>query len=214
MPKDVTLHVYQLAPSQGGSFMSRFLPGLGMGAYHTSLEIDGYRYTFAANAGIIKTLSRNEGLPEGANFQESVTLGTTDCSAEQLKDVLDRMATKFHNTAYHLVHRNCNHFSETFATACCLYNELPDCKDTKQLSTYPSFVNRLANTGRSVVGHDEDIVPTDVFQEASYAVRAQDRIGWDLESSKSSAPSKSKSPQQKKQLTEKQKALLQKLRKK
>lgn len=85
--KDVILHVYQLtdvapAPEQsnrnnrgnnssgsgtnrteGGSgswFTRTFLPAIGLGAYHTSLQIHGYRYTFTGNYGIVKCFSHVE----------------------------------------------------------------------------------------------------------------------------------------------------------
>ena len=75
--KDVTLHVYELQTSpdeqqqrqstgaRALSFFSRMLPSMGMGAYHTSLEVMDDRYTFAANAGIVKSRSRTEAVPPG-----------------------------------------------------------------------------------------------------------------------------------------------------
>jgi hypothetical protein len=198
MLNDVVLHVYQLELEQGGSFVSRFLPSLGMGAFHTSLEVDGYRYTFASNAGIVKTEARNEGVPSGAVFKQSIPLGVCACNRAQLNAVIKQLGQVFHGTSYHLVHRNCNHFTETLGSAIVLYDRLVDMKQGR-LKTFPEWINRLANTSKMVVSHDEDIIPCNVLAEARKAVGADQKVGWDLK-------------QTKKTLTESQKAALAKIR--
>jgi hypothetical protein len=58
-----------------------------------------------------------------------------------------------------LVHRNCNHFTETFATALLNYEDLMEGKPLLgRLNVYPVYINRLATTGAAFVGHDDDIV--------------------------------------------------------
>ena len=250
--KDVTLHIYQLqapegsssnnnndnaassnntrtrATSGGGrtpSFLSRFLPTIGMGVYHTSVEIDGYRYTFGAGRGIIKTRAQNEGVPTGAVYQECIALGACHCRHRgEINGVVNKLQTFFHSTAYHAVHRNCNHFTETFATALILHDKLINSKkgddDIIRLKTFPAWVNRLANTSKLMVGHDEDIVPCNVFAEARTAVGADEKVGWDFDSkndsdAKKAATAKTKSSsnkQTKRTLTEAQKKALAKIR--
>ena len=229
--KDVVLHVYKLlnddaTASRGGGggggmggFLSRLLPSMGMGAYHTSLEVDGYRYTFAANAGIIKTSSRNEGVPTGANFQESIPLGANSLKNRgELTQVVKILGDEyFTSTAYHLVHRNCNHFTETLATAIILNRTLAEPNNCpSSLSTYPTWINRLANTSQNLIGHDEDIVSCNVLKEAKKAVGADEKVTWGLSSSKkeSSSSSRKVTASGKKELSEKQKAALAKIRKK
>jgi hypothetical protein len=46
--------------SRGSWFTRTFLPAIGFGAYHTSLQIHGYRYTFTGNFGIVKCFSHVE----------------------------------------------------------------------------------------------------------------------------------------------------------
>ena len=227
--KDVILHVYKLlnddggggsgggASSRGMSFLSRLLPSMGMGAYHTSLEVDGYRYTFAANAGIVKTLSRNEGVPPGAQFQESIPLGASSMSNRgELNQVIKVLGDEFFTpTAYHLVHRNCNHFTETLATAVILNRTLAEPNCPTSLSTYPSWINRLAYTSQTMIGHDDDIVSCNVLKEAKKAVGADEKVTWSLSSDKDNSSSSRKvTASGKKELTEKQKAALAMLRKK
>jgi hypothetical protein len=226
--KDVTLHVYQLeAPaSEEGhrinnrrtapSWMMRFLPSVGLGAYHTSLEVDGYCYTFVAQRGIMKTSSRNEGVPPGASYKEAIDLGASACESRgQMTQIIKNLGTLFHANAYHLLHRNCNHFTETLATSLILKDELVDQTRPSRLKTYPEWVNRLANTSKVMVGHDEDIVPCNVWEEARMATGANEKVGWELSSSSSKTaatkPSK-KTSNTKKELTDKQKAILAKIR--
>jgi len=216
--KDVVLHVYELQPGSGSngnssSFLTRFLPSVGMGAYHTSLEVEGYRYTFAANAGILKTISQNEGVPRGASYKEAIPLGSCACNRGELNAIVKKMGLTFHGRSYHLIHRNCNHFTQTLATAIILNDALVD-KNQGRLDTYPEWINRLANTSGMVVSHDQDIVPCDVMAEARKATGADEKVGWDLlskDETKSSL-SKSSTKQSKKQLTDKQKAMLAKIK--
>jgi len=168
--KDVVLHVYELKPENGqetsSSFWYRMLPSIGMGAYHTKIEMDGYHYTYVANQGIVKTLSRYQGVPSNAKFKESIVLGTCSLRGE-VNSIIRELRKTFKPNGYHMVHRNCNSFTETFATAIILYDQLVE--DIK-LETYPQWVNRLANTGKMVIPHDSDIVPCNVLEEARNAV--------------------------------------------
>jgi len=226
--QDVILHVYELqtTPDQqpeqqqstgvrAMSFFSRVLPSIGMGAYHTSLEVMDDRYTFAANAGIVKTRSRNEAVPPGANYKESIPLGA--CSVRnrgELQEIINKLQIFFHGSAYHLVHRNCNHFSETFATAIILQETLAEPGGPQKLKSYPDWINRLANSSKLVVGHDADIVPCNVLEEARKAVGADQKVGWDFNNKNDKTAGGKRNSSGKKELTEKQKAALAKIRNK
>ena len=226
--QDVVLHVYELQTpesqqqqqqqSTGGralSFFSRLLPSIGMGAYHTSLEVMDDRYTFAANAGIVKTRSRNEAVPPGATYKEAIPLGA--CSVRnrgELQEIVKQLQVFFKPDGYHLLHRNCNHFTETFATAIILQDALAEpSKDQHRLKSYPEWINRLANTSKTMVSHDPDIVPCRVLEEARKAVGADQKVGWDFSNNNSKQTKSSKRTSSgKKELTEKQKAALAKIR--
>lgn len=227
--KDVVLHVYSLqtpaeqqqqmdstAGGRAASFFSRMLPQIGMGAYHTSLEVMDDRYTFAANAGIVKTRSNREGIPPGASYKEVIPLGA--CSVKnrgEVQEIIQKLSSNFGPNSYHLVHRNCNHFTETLATALILQDNLSEPNSIlKRLKTYPEWVNRLANTGRMVVSHDSDIVPCNVLLEAGKAVGADEKVGWDFKAGNDNkrTTTQSKIKGGKKELTEAQKAALANIR--
>lgn len=157
--KDVVLNVYTLAIPDGSaaggaeqqrsstaSFFSRLLPSVGLGAYHTSLQVDGSTYTFTAGAGIVRqNLSRTgtggvASCPPNAVFKEAIPLGS--CRPKHRGEVaaIAKALEEFFGplTAYHLVHRNCNHFTETFATALILHDEL--------MEDYCCFAEATTNT--------------------------------------------------------------------
>lgn len=128
----------------------------------------------------------------------------------QINAILKNLGENFHGRSYHLVHRNCNHFTATLATAIILNDQLVDPKQGR-LNSYPEWINRLASSSSMVISHDDDIVPCNVMTEARKASGADGKIGWDLRSSQTGNASASKSSTQqssKKQLTDKQKAML------
>jgi PPPDE putative peptidase domain len=246
--------------------VGKMLPSIGMGAYHTSLRIGTNHdsgpytttYTFVANHGIVqekrqRSSSNNmvNALPSHATFKEEITLGSCTCPRGQVNEIIQILSQYyFTNTSYHLVHRNCNHFTETFAMALIHYPEFIDQMNQMQndlrpkpprrrsstlLSTYPDWINRLANTGANVISHDTDIIPCQPYNEAYHAVtkitldscKSSDGGRWGAfasvvpgsktnataTSSSSAITSKSKK-NDKKELTEAQKKLLEKIRKK
>jgi PPPDE putative peptidase domain len=160
---DVTLNIYKLSvPAAEGSssnfWTSRLLPAIGIGAYHTSITVGTKQhYTFAARHGIVE--SRKEPTDSSAVFQESLFLGYCRLHRGQVLEIVQNMKATFSETAYHLVHRNCNHFTETFATALLRYDDIMAGKQlVGRLDVFPVYINRLAATGSVFVGHDDDIV--------------------------------------------------------
>merc|ERR1712154_41662 len=93
----------------------------------------------------------------------------------QLQEVIQRLSTLFYSPheSYDYVHRNCNHFTETLATALIML-EQPEqnYKDSARLQTYPKWLNRLANTG-AMVGMSGNssggVAPSEILSEAKVA---------------------------------------------
>jgi hypothetical protein len=143
-------------------------------------------------------MNNNPTLPSHASFKEEIILGSCTCQRGEINEILQMLTQRyFTNTSYHLVHRNCNHFTETFATALIYYQDFMDQKNAmsnditasnssssrgirlrppqqqqqqQRLSTYPDWINRLANTGANVISHDSDIIPCHPYYEAYHAV--------------------------------------------
>jgi hypothetical protein len=218
----VILNIYELNPptseengNAAASFFSRLLKPIGLGTYHTSLEVRGYCYTFSAVAGIQKSSNTNKELhvPPGGSFKESITLGviSDDMDPGKINECINQLRSSFFtNTSYHLACRNCNSFSETFATALFLADGQEI--EGNSLSSYPSWVNRLAKSGSKLIEHDD---VCDVMKEARAASGVEGKVGWSLKPSSSSVATKNSNQSKKKKvLTEKQKKVLEKLRKK
>ena len=259
--KKIVLNVYELAmtPDQQQqeqqqqqsssasiiSFFSRILPHAGLGAYHTSLDVNGYCYTYGMG-GISKTTIANKHnhIPPSATFIESIILGSlnlciadTDNDLSMIHTCINNLRQKsFTETGYHVLHRNCNHFTETFATALIIAHDLLRDRPP-ELKSYPKWINRLArssstfltnhvpkntiNNNDNISASPAPISPCNVMEEARIAAGLDGKIGWDLTSSSSAATSSTAKHsmkdnrgkgKQKKELTEAQKKILGKLK--
>ena len=200
-----------------------------IGAYHTSIDVRGFRYQFGANIGISRTASPHGGgdtadsirfVPPNGAYRESIVLGQTWSGQGEINAIVQRMRDDgFRGDTYHLVKRNCNHFSETFAMALILGNELLEegnC-DLRTLDKFPAWVNRLARIGSSL-GNEDGNAACDVVAEARVAAGAKRKVGWDFAPSSSEnnggarGSTADRSGSQKKELTDKQKIALAKLK--
>mmetsp|Transcript_19007 Transcript_19007/g.29710 ORF Transcript_19007/g.29710 Transcript_19007/m.29710 type:complete len:239 (+) Transcript_19007:132-848(+) len=235
MADNVVLNIYDLVPDQQNqsneqqqrSGFSRMFIGLleplGLGMYHTSVDIGGFRYQFGSTLGISRTNSPVGGgdsaesrryVPGNGQYRESIILGQTFCNQKEINSIIQKLRdSKFSGDNYHLAHRNCNHFSETFATALILGNELVEGGDTNmRLEKFPKWVNRLAKTTSSGMSRDSEMV-CDVIAEAHNALDCDKKVGWGITSAvKKSLSSVDRS--KKKELSAKQKEVLAKLKRK
>lgn len=192
-----------------------------IGAYHTSIDVRGFRYQFGANVGITRTSSPRGGgdtadsirfVPPNGAYRESIVLGQTWTEQGEINAIVQRMRDDaFRGGTYHLLRRNCNHFSETFAMALILGNELLEGNGVRTLEKFPAWVNRLARTGSSL-GKEDGNAACDVVSEARVAAGAKGKVGWDFNSNDGARGTADQSRSQKKELTDKQKKALAKLK--
>lgn len=238
MIDNVILNVYDLIPDGNSNqqsqqqqqqpsaligFFSNVLKPLGFGAYHTSIDVGGFRYSYGAGGGITRTSSPEGGgdnadslrfVPPNGTYRESIILGQTWLERGEINAIIQRMRDgKFSGDKYHMANRNCNHFSETFAMALILGNLLLEESDDSKikLDTFPAWINRLARTG-TAFGIDDGNV-CNVVAEARLAAGCKEKVGWSLNSSLDVQKNSKASKSQKKELTESQKAALAKLKK-
>eukprot|EP01064_Diplonema_japonicum_P005787 TRINITY_DN13825_c0_g1_i5.p1 TRINITY_DN13825_c0_g1~~TRINITY_DN13825_c0_g1_i5.p1 ORF type:complete len:205 (+),score=46.30 TRINITY_DN13825_c0_g1_i5:65-616(+) len=108
-PRDenVYLNIYDI------TWANNVLGMVGWGAYHTGVEIYGEEIGFGRSTderGVYKIPPRSY---EGHTFKKSLYLGTTSLTREDVgKAVATMRDVTWASSKYHLVHTNCNDFSE------------------------------------------------------------------------------------------------------
>jgi len=111
---------------------------VGLGAYHTGIEVNGVEWAYGhaeRGTGVYPCLP---GTHPNGKFREKIDLGYLDLTVQDVAYALDKLRPAFSGHCYHLLYKNCNHFTAA------LYYEL-----TKKKA--PSYINRLAAVGRCLI---------------------------------------------------------------
>ncbi|XP_072984088.1 deSI-like protein At4g17486 isoform X1 [Typha latifolia] len=123
------LNVYDLTP------INDYLYWVGLGIFHSGIEVHGMEYGFGAHeyptSGVFEVEPKS---CPGFVFRRSVWLGSTDMSRSDFRLFIENLAGKYHGDTYHLIAKNCNHFTED---VCTRLTGKP----------IPGWVNRLARLG-------------------------------------------------------------------
>ncbi|CAB9514762.1 Desumoylating isopeptidase 2 [Seminavis robusta] len=100
----VYLNVYDLNP------VNFFLGPVGIGLYHSGVEIDGFEYSFASRGGGIFKIEPRKA--RGVRFYQQIEMGSIDeeQGIQQLQRALDELKDGFQPQKYDFVTNNCNHF--------------------------------------------------------------------------------------------------------
>ena len=147
------------------AFFSKILPQAGLGAYHTSIDVLGFCYTYGKSTGIIKTAVANKHshIPDGVTFEQSIVLGKMNLSKgassplHVVNEVISALRRAFTGMNYDIMNRNCNHFSETLATSLIVAHGLSQ-DPPPLLETYPNWINRLARAGSGIIEFTNGVV--------------------------------------------------------
>ncbi|XP_074357357.1 deSI-like protein At4g17486 isoform X1 [Apium graveolens] len=100
------LNVYDLTP------INNYLYWVGLGIFHSGIEVHGLEYGFGAHeyssSGVFEVEPKS---CPGFIFRRSVLLGSTDMSHSEFRSFMENLSGKFHGDTYHLIAKNCNHFT-------------------------------------------------------------------------------------------------------
>lgn len=119
-PPDVWLHIYHCDPYTG--FLNQaFLSRNDVGIYHAGVEVYSNEWSFQyfedtwddpSVSGLFRCPPRQMA---GYEYQESVHLGVTPLSEEEVEKELERLREEWPACSYHLTRNNCLVFAEHFA---------------------------------------------------------------------------------------------------
>jgi len=146
----VILNVYNI------HWINQHLPSVGM--YHTGVEIHNKEFAFNGHpweeSGLFETTPRSCGEEmEGVAFKESIVLGMTDFTQRDVRQIIEQLGKEFKGNAYHLLRKNCNHFSASLTKILCG-------------GRIPRWVNRLANIA-SRIPFMERVLPRQLLEPSS-----------------------------------------------
>ncbi|XP_056693069.1 deSI-like protein At4g17486 isoform X2 [Spinacia oleracea] len=126
---DVVMNVYDLTP------LNQYTYWFGFGIFHSGIEVHGMEYGFGAHdfpaSGVFEVDPRS---CPGFIYRCSIPLGRTSMSQSEFRSFIERVASEYHGDTYHLITKNCNHFTD-------------DLSFRLTGKKIPGWVNRLARTG-------------------------------------------------------------------
>ncbi|EFP02287.1 hypothetical protein CRE_24283 [Caenorhabditis remanei] len=132
----VRLNVYDMY------WLNDYASNIGVGIFHSGIEIFGVEYAYGGHpyqfSGVFENSPQDaEELGDTFKFKESIVVGETDQSSSEIRRLIKQLGDEFRGDRYHLISRNCNHFSAVLARKL----------TGKEI---PGWINRLANLSGSI----------------------------------------------------------------
>ena len=124
----VWLNVYHL------TCLNYFLQIIGMGIYHTSIEIDSYEYTFGSSKEDVAGFYINKvgEISKLLKLKEKIYMGNTIYTETNIERILALESPYWMGRTYDPFLKNCNHFTKSFLKLILFSN-----------IKYPVYINRI-----------------------------------------------------------------------
>lgn len=138
-PNTVWLNVYNMF------LINETTSKFGLGVYHTGVEVFGEEFAFSGSlkdkSGLRRCQPGDASWLQNAYFSQSIKLGTTDLSQEEVREKFDSLHDEYHARRYSVVDRNCKHFTRDFCQEILALEHMsyPD-------TLIPPFVDRVERT--------------------------------------------------------------------
>lgn len=137
---EVKLNVYDMVSM--ASF-NQYSSPIGFGVFHSGAEIYGCEYAYGGHnnydSGVFEIAPKDVTAlgVESFKFRETIVIGYTDFNQDEVKQIVEQLGVKFRGDKYHLLHQNCNHFTDELTKILCGQG-------------IPSWVNRMAHVSSSM----------------------------------------------------------------
>lgn len=112
---EVKLNVYDMVSMAN---FNQYSSPVGFGVFHSGVEIYGSEYAYGghdnSHSGVFDIAPRDVSVlgADSFKFRQTILLGYTDITEEDVKQIIDQLGVKFRGDKYHLLHQNCNHFTD------------------------------------------------------------------------------------------------------